>query len=360
MMKRVSGWRSISAVPASRLPQNRMLTGKSWRTAARRIRSRPGSSGARVRLLRQHDADADRARRLLPVGDDIGHRRIVRVDRLDDGEPVGMGPLHFHRIAGVVVVHRKGGDEDRAVDADLVHRRHHLVAGDVIGPVRHAVPGPLRRVRLIGMDLGIDDRHRGNSSVLREFGCHSRSVSRAPRLGTPNAGWGERVEKGRRGAAKRYARLRKAVRRGGHSGDRARGSDLVENHVRNPGSRGSAAFGLSSGCTAASGQNAGSPATQFKCGEPAMLGLARRFIDLTSPRSPYRRRTCGSSWLDCSSEAGRALAGSAGRRRPRRMGSSPRAPHGVGGGRASPGLCPGWTSPFLPRASGSSGLASPM
>jgi hypothetical protein len=32
--------------------------------------------------------------------------------------------------AGVVAVHRKGRDEDRAVDADLVHRRHHLVAGD--------------------------------------------------------------------------------------------------------------------------------------------------------------------------------------------------------------------------------------
>jgi CO/xanthine dehydrogenase Mo-binding subunit len=40
MTQRVSGWRSMSAVPASRLSQSRMLTGKSWRTAARRIRSR--------------------------------------------------------------------------------------------------------------------------------------------------------------------------------------------------------------------------------------------------------------------------------------------------------------------------------
>src|SRR5260221_9741591 len=37
---------------------------------------------------------------------------------------------HHHRIASVVAVHREGGDEDRAVDADLVHRRHHLVTGD--------------------------------------------------------------------------------------------------------------------------------------------------------------------------------------------------------------------------------------
>ncbi len=47
MMKRVSGWRSMMAMPASRLPQHSMLTGKSWRTAARRMRSRPGSVGSR-------------------------------------------------------------------------------------------------------------------------------------------------------------------------------------------------------------------------------------------------------------------------------------------------------------------------
>src|SRR5262249_55717047 len=93
-------------------------------------------------------------------GDDIGHRRVVRVDRLDEREPAGMGPLYLDRIAGVVLVHGKGGYEDRAVDADLVHRRHHLVTGDVFGPVWHAMPGAFRRVRLVYMDLGIDDRHR--------------------------------------------------------------------------------------------------------------------------------------------------------------------------------------------------------
>src|ERR1700704_5790859 len=114
MMNRVSGWRSMSAVPASKLPQNRMLTGKSWRAGPR-----PATAGARgvrvaLRLLRQYDADADRARGFLPVDDDIGHSRIVRVDRLDEREPAGMGSLHLHRITGVVLVHGKGGDEDRA------------------------------------------------------------------------------------------------------------------------------------------------------------------------------------------------------------------------------------------------------
>src|SRR5262249_42931213 len=43
---------------------------------------------------------------------------------------------------------------------------HHLVPSDVIGPVWHAVPGSLRCVCLIGVDLGIDDRHRSSSSFL--------------------------------------------------------------------------------------------------------------------------------------------------------------------------------------------------
>jgi hypothetical protein len=54
-------------------------------------------------------------------------------------------------------------------DEARVHRRHHLVTRDVIGPIRHTVPGALRRVGLIRVDLGIDNRHRGSSSVLSRF-----------------------------------------------------------------------------------------------------------------------------------------------------------------------------------------------
>jgi hypothetical protein len=39
------------------------------------------------------------AQRFLPIGDDIGHRRIGWVDRLNDGEPFGRAPAHFHRTA---------------------------------------------------------------------------------------------------------------------------------------------------------------------------------------------------------------------------------------------------------------------
>src|SRR5258707_15724445 len=50
---------------------------------------------------------------------------------------------------------------------NLVHRRHHLVPRNGIGPVRHIVPGTLWSVRLISVDLGIDDRHRGSSSTAK-------------------------------------------------------------------------------------------------------------------------------------------------------------------------------------------------
>jgi len=158
------------------LPQHRIFTGKSWRTAARRIRVEAWVVRFAVRLLSQDDPDADRSWRVLPVDDDIGHRRIVRVDRLNDGEPAGMGPLHFHCIAGVVAVQGKSGDEDRAVDADFVHRRHHLITRNVIGPVGHSVPGSLRSVRLISVDLRIDDGHGGSSSVPRQFDDHNRFI----------------------------------------------------------------------------------------------------------------------------------------------------------------------------------------
>ena len=169
----------VQIVPAQDVDRKVVTNGGAQNPAeARVVRLAPG-------LLRQHDADSDRARRLLPVGDDIGHIRIIRVDRLDDGDPAGMGPLHFHGVAGVVAVQGEGGDEDRAVDADFVHCRHHLVTRDVIRPVRHAVPRSLRRVRLIGVNLGIDNCHRSSVLVPCDFGHYSRLVSGRQRRRTP-------------------------------------------------------------------------------------------------------------------------------------------------------------------------------
>jgi hypothetical protein len=140
-------------------PQNSTFTGKPWRAASRDAVD-AGIVRPHARLaLRQHDAHRHRAGLLLPLGDHFADRRVVRIDRLDDGEAAGVLALHLDRIASVVLVEREGGDEDRPVDAEPVHRRDRLVAGGAGGPVGHAVPGPLGRVRLVGVDLRVDDGH---------------------------------------------------------------------------------------------------------------------------------------------------------------------------------------------------------
>ena len=159
-MKRVLGWRSmicdafVDPAPEQEVERQVVLDGG----LADAVEA--GIVGGALLFLAQEDADADGARRLLPLRDHVGHVLVVRVDRLDDGHAAGMGARHLLGIAAVVAVHREGRDEDRAVDADLVHRRHHLVAGHVRRPVRHGGPGPLGRVGLVGVDLRIDDRHR--------------------------------------------------------------------------------------------------------------------------------------------------------------------------------------------------------
>jgi hypothetical protein len=109
----------MTAVPAAKFVDRKVVLDGRTRDS---IETRIGRFAVASRLLRQHDADADCARGPLPLSDDVTHRWIVWIDRLDDREPTGMGLLHFHRITGVVTVHGKGGDENRAVNADLVHR----------------------------------------------------------------------------------------------------------------------------------------------------------------------------------------------------------------------------------------------
>src|SRR5438128_708112 len=79
--------------------------------------------------------------------------------------------------------HVTGDEMVAAVDADRVHGRHHLVAGDVIGPVRDTVPGPFRGVGLVGVDLGIDDRHREAPP------CQGITRSNRRRLGGSSSGY---------------------------------------------------------------------------------------------------------------------------------------------------------------------------
>jgi hypothetical protein len=114
----------------------------------------PGDPG-----LRHHDAHAHGAIRRRPVRNGIGYRRICRINRLDQREPAGMRLAHRNRVARVIAVHGEWRHQQRAVDADRIHRRHHLVTGDLRRPVQRRRPWPARMVALIGMHLRVDDGH---------------------------------------------------------------------------------------------------------------------------------------------------------------------------------------------------------
>ena len=140
MMNRVSGKRSMIAAPASMLPQHRhvhreIVTGGCARDALEAGMIRIPVA---ARVFRDLDSNADRARRFLPLRDHVGYRGIVDVQRLHDREAIRMRLLRFHCIARVVAVHRESRDQDRAVDAELVHRRDVLVGGCAGRPVRRA------------------------------------------------------------------------------------------------------------------------------------------------------------------------------------------------------------------------------
>ncbi len=58
-------------------------------------------------------------------------------------------------IAGILAVHAERRHPHRAVDADGVHRRRHLVAGDFGRVLEGAGPKAGRAVAFLGVNLGI-------------------------------------------------------------------------------------------------------------------------------------------------------------------------------------------------------------
>jgi hypothetical protein len=61
-----------------------------------------------------------KARRLLPVGDDVGHLRIIRIDRLHDGEPAGTTLARWAGSSSEARGAREGNGVHAEAVADLV------------------------------------------------------------------------------------------------------------------------------------------------------------------------------------------------------------------------------------------------
>jgi len=95
------------AVPGPDCPAQQ-VDRKSWRTAAYAIRSRPRSFGSRLFSFVSRSGLPTAPGVFFQSATTSAHVRIYPVDRFGDGDPAGMGPLHFHGIAGVVAVHGKG------------------------------------------------------------------------------------------------------------------------------------------------------------------------------------------------------------------------------------------------------------
>jgi len=74
-------------------------------------------------LFPQHQPDPDCSLRFGPVRQDVIHRGIGGIDRLQDAKPLRILGIDLERVARIVAVKVEGGDDDRGIDADRVHGR---------------------------------------------------------------------------------------------------------------------------------------------------------------------------------------------------------------------------------------------
>ena len=114
----------------------------------------PGMIGVDA-LEGQHDARADDSGPRGP-GLDLGRDRVgVGVERRDQAEAIGVLLGDALAVAGVVAVDREGRNQQRAVDADGVHRRDHLLAGHRRRTGQHGAVVALV-VAVVGVHLAVD------------------------------------------------------------------------------------------------------------------------------------------------------------------------------------------------------------
>src|SRR6516165_9301538 len=93
-----------------------------------------------------------------------------------------MRRVNLKRVTGVVAIHAERRNQYRAINPDLVHGSHHLVAGDLSRPVEGPDPRAARVVAFVGVNLGIQCWHdfqpstepilirKGNSSQACDAG----------------------------------------------------------------------------------------------------------------------------------------------------------------------------------------------
>jgi hypothetical protein len=77
-------------------------------------------------------------------------------------------------VTRIVLVHRERRDQYRTVNADGIHRCHHLVTRHLVRTDQHAGPRPFRAVTFVAVDLRVDNlRVRSAGSARQSYRCQS-------------------------------------------------------------------------------------------------------------------------------------------------------------------------------------------
>src|SRR6185437_13319369 len=70
--------------------------------------------------------------------------------------------------------------QQRTINADGIHRGHHVVAGNVLGTAQGAHPRTTGMIALIRMNLGINRQHHALQPIALRSSVENASLSHAP------------------------------------------------------------------------------------------------------------------------------------------------------------------------------------
>ena len=104
----------------------------------------------------EHDAGTDDTGSRGPLFHVLLDGFGIGVEWSDESEAAGVFGVNLECVGCVVLIHGERGDEDCAVDADCVHCRDHVVAGDFVRAFQVAVPWAFGTIAFVGVDLDVD------------------------------------------------------------------------------------------------------------------------------------------------------------------------------------------------------------
>ena len=119
------------------------------------MRFRPGSSASNGWYASMMRAPTTPGKP-VPLHHLVSRRFGLRIEWLDQAETAWMFRVYLESVAGIVAVHGERRNQQGPVDANRVHRRHHIVASNLIGALQESTPGALRAVTLVRMNLRVN------------------------------------------------------------------------------------------------------------------------------------------------------------------------------------------------------------